>query len=180
MLLEREESCLLLVDVQEKLTPLTHEHEQLTASCLWLLQVAEELQVPILVSEQYPKGLGPTLPALREACPHAHTMEKMHFSCMADSACAALINKQSRPQVVVIGIETHVCVLQTAVDLFMDDRDVFVVADAVSSRNPRDTEHALLRMRDMGIQVVTKEMVLFEWLTCAGTDLFKRMSKQFL
>ena len=180
MLLDAEESCVLLVDVQEKLTPLVHEAEQLIANCRWVLQLASELKLPILVSEQYPQGLGATLASLREVCASAQFMQKTTFSCIADETCTNLIEASNREQIILIGIETHVCVLQTAIDLFVQGKEVYVVADVVSARNPRDTELALSRMREMGIQIISKEMLFFEWLQEAGTDTFKRLSKAFL
>ena len=107
-------------------------------------------------------------------------MEKLHFSCSAERDCMRRIDALGRQQIVVIGAEAHVCVLQTALDLRMAGKEVYLVADGVSSRAPRDVELALERMRDEGVRIVSREMVVFEWLHQAGTDLFRRISRDFL
>jgi nicotinamidase-related amidase len=180
MLLDAKESCLLLVDVQEKLTPLVHEHEKLIKNCQWMLKAATMLNIPVVAAEQYPKGLGHTMPALKQALPAATPIiEKTSFSCASDENCMYQLKKVDREQVVVMGIEAHVCVLQTALELLSEGREVYVIADAVSSRNPEDTRYALDRMNGEGVIVVTREMVLFEWLQgTVGTDIFKQVQKE--
>lgn len=180
MLLKSAESCLLVVDVQEKLIPAIHQHELLIKHCQWLMRVAQKMSVPVLISEQYPKGLGSTVPSLKAIFPHPSMIEKLHFSCTEDEHCARTIAETNRQQIVVIGIEAHVCVMQTAFGLLELDYDVFVIADCVSSRDPQDKTLALQRMQSAGIQILSREMVLFEWLHQSGTDLFRAMSKEFL
>ena len=180
MLLKADSCCLLVVDVQERLVPGVHEHERLVANCAWLIGVADAVNVPVLVSEQYPRGLGPTVRPLRDLVPRNNIIEKVHFSCAASPDCRDRINHSGGGQVVVAGIEAHVCVLQTALDLLDAGKDVFVVADAVSSRDPRDAELAIARMREGGVKVVTREMALFEWAHKAGTEHFKALSDRFL
>ena len=170
----------MVVDVQEKLVPAVHEHERVVANCAWLMKVAVAVGVPVLVSEQYSKGLGPTVADLRALAKDDAVMEKVHFSCVSDTACRDRIETQGKGQLVVCGIEAHVCVLQTTLDLLATGRQVFVAADAVSSRDPEDARLALERMRDTGAAVVSKEMVLFEWAHKADTDQFKALSKNFL
>lgn len=173
-------SCLLVVDVQEKLVPAVGDPEQLVANCAWLIGVAAVLDVPVLISEQYPAGLGPTVAKLKAVAPQDACMEKVHFSCAEAPSCKARIEAVGRTQLVVAGIEAHVCVLQTALGLFQAGKDVFVVADAVSSRRSLDAQMALGRMRAAGVQVVTKEMVLFEWAHQAATAQFRTLSTKFL
>jgi nicotinamidase-related amidase len=180
MLLDAAKSCLLLVDVQEKLLPVIHEYQQLIDNCRWMLEVANLLNVPILAFEQYPKGLGPTAAALREILPPEAFTSKLHFSCAAEAPCLQKINALQRQQTVLIGIETHVCVLQTAISLKMQNKDVFVVADAVSNRDPKEAKLAFERMRHVGIHIISKEMALFEWARQAGTAEFKKLSETFL
>ena len=180
MLLDPKNSCLLVVDVQEKLVHAVHESTQLIKNCLWLLNVANRLRIPILISEQYPRGLGRTLPELLSLVPAEQVMEKVHFSCTASPSCAPFLEKVAVRQFVLIGIESHVCVLQTAIGLLEAGHQVFVVADAVSSRSVQDKELALARMRALGIQIVSREMLLFEWVQQAGTPEFKQLSKDFL
>lgn len=180
MLITSQKSCLLLVDVQEKLMPFIYEHEKIKENCSWLLRAAKKLSIPTLVSEQYPKGIGHTIPELKQLVIGDPTAEKLHFSCAEDQSCLTLINNTKREQIVVIGIEAHVCVMQTAIGLQEQNKQVFVVADCIGSRNPNDKQLAIDRMRHNGIEIVSKEMVLFEWLHQSGTDLFREVSKEFL
>jgi nicotinamidase-related amidase len=124
--------------------------------------------------------LGRTVTAIRELLPPDAFMEKTHFSCAAELECMRRIDMLGRDQVVLIGAEAHVCVLQTALDLRIAGKDVYLVADGVASRTPRDVELALERMRAEGVRVVSREMVAFEWLHQAGTDRFREISRDFL
>lgn len=180
MLLQREKSCLLVVDIQEKLMPFIDEHARVTQNSEWLIRLAQRLNLPVLVSEQYPKGLGPTIPELKKLINTQDILSKVHFSCGADTGCADKIKQLKCSQIVIVGIETHVCVLQTAMDLLVQGYEVFVVVDAVSSRSKLDMKYALKRMAKTGVELVTKEMVLFEWLHLAGTAEFKEISQTFL
>lgn len=180
MLMKVEDSCLLVVDVQERLLPVIHESERVVENARWLIGVARRLEVPVLVSEQYPRGLGHSAPELLEAAPEGAVMEKIHFSCADSPECRERIHRAGRRQVVVAGIEAHVCVLQTALGLLGQGLEVYVVADAVSSRRREDAELALARLRAEGVRVVGREMVAFEWLHRAGTDTFREVSKQYL
>jgi len=180
MLLQRNKSCLLLIDVQEKLTPHVQSSAVLEMRCGWLMRLAQSLSVPMMVSEQYPSGLGRTLPALRQWISGENCIEKVHFSCYRDTSFMTHWRAVNKSQVVIAGIETHVCVLQTALDMNAAGIDVFVVTDAVSSRNTIDHDCALQRMNQSGIHLVTSEMVLFEWVEQAGTSLFKSISQAFL
>ena len=176
MLLDRQRSCLLMVDVQDRLLSAMADRERLVANCAVLLKAAGRLGVPILLSEQYPKGLGPTAPALAQLVPEGPAVEKSEFSCAAAPGYAERLKATGRDQLVVAGIEAHVCVLQTALQFRELGYPVFVVADAVSSRKPESVALALARMRDAGVEAVTTEMVLFEWLGRAGTPEFKELS----
>lgn len=180
MLMRVETSCLLVVDLQERLLPAIHQADQVVTHGAWLIQIARRLGVPVLASEQYPQGLGHTVSAIRELLPAEAFMEKNHFSCAADRDCMRRIDALGRDQIIVIGTEAHVCVLQTALDLRAASKEVYLVADAVSSRSPRDVELALERMRAEGVRIVSREMVAFEWLHQAGTDRFRAISREFL
>lgn len=179
MLIERDKSALLVVDIQERLLPHIHDGQAVLDNAVWLVKVAQRLGVPVMVSEQYPKGIGPTVAVLRGLTFPENVAEKLHFSCIA-AKCLERLPGAERPQVVVAGTESHVCVLQTVLDLRARGREVFVVADAVGSRRPSDKELALARMRGHGIEIVSREMVAFEWLKQAGTDLFREVSREFL
>lgn len=180
MLLQKNQSCLVLIDIQEKLTPLVNHAAQLVSSVQWLLRLATELDVPLLVSEQYPQGLGKTVEPLRQWIPGQTEIEKIYFSCLRDATFAKHWQMLNKKQAVLAGIETHVCVLQTALDLNAAGIDVFVVVDAVSSRHELDHQCALERMQQEGIHLVTHEMVFFEWVEHAGTSAFKALSQAFL
>ncbi|MFF7065672.1 isochorismatase family protein [Pseudomonas sp. NPDC008258] len=177
-LIDASQATLLVVDVQEKLIGAMHEAERLTARIEWLVAACTRLALPVVFSEQYPKGLGPTLSRLKEACASAPVVEKLHFSCVpADCLSQSLMQ---RGQVVLCGIESHVCVLQTALDLVASGKQVFVVADATSSRTAENHLAALQRMAALGVQVVTREMVVFELLRTASHEQFREISKAFL
>ncbi len=180
MLIQREQSCLLIVDVQEKLTPLVRDSMRLVERCAWLMQLAEELSVPFLVSEQYRRGLGETVEVLRLRMPGKTDIDKVFFSCYRDASFVKHWQAINRKQVILAGIETHVCILQTALDMHAAGMDVFVVVDAISSRHEIDHDIALQRMMQAGIHLVTSEMIFFEWLEQAGTKNFKQLSQKFL
>jgi nicotinamidase-related amidase len=176
MLIERDKSCFLLVDVQDRLLAAIDGKDKVVANARILLTAAARLGVPILASEQYPKGLGPTAAELKPLVPEGCTLEKIEFSCAANEPYVDRLRRLHRRQAVIAGIEAHVCVLQTALGLKAAGYDCFVVADAVGSRAPASLAAALARLRDSGIPAVTTEMVLFEWLGCAGTAEFKELS----
>ncbi|MGH8728825.1 MAG: hydrolase [Burkholderiales bacterium] len=179
MLIAAERSRLLIVDVQEKLVPTIHESARVIANCEWLAKLANRLDVPVIASEQYTKGLGPTVPQLKTLLDDDGIGHKVHFSCVA-ADCLKNLPGAGRDQTIVAGIEAHVCVLQTAFDLNRAGNEVFVVADAISSRSPHDAALAIERMRGAGITIVTREMVFFEWLRQAGTQRFKELSAEFV
>ncbi|AXK38316.1 hydrolase [Crenobacter cavernae] len=178
MLMELERATLLVIDVQEKLVPAVHDADRLVARTRWLLEVAADLGLPTVISEQYPKGLGHTLPTLLDAAPGAQVVDKVHFSCVAGACLPDSL--MARDQVIVCGMETHVCVLQTVLELRAAGKDVFVVADAVASRSVTDHELGLARMQGTGAQIVSREMVLFELLKSASHERFRHMSKTYL
>jgi isochorismate hydrolase len=177
MLIDAARASLLVVDMQERLVPAMHAPEQVVRGCNILQQGFTQIDLPILQSEQYPKGLGRTVPEL--ANNNARSFEKLSFSAWRSDNLNAVfedLKSSGRSQVVVSGVEAHVCVLQTAVDLKTNGFQLFVVADAVSSRTEQSKELALARLRANGVEVVTIEMVLFELLAKAGTAEFKALS----
>jgi isochorismate hydrolase len=180
-LLDRLRSRLLIVDVQEKLLPVIPDADTIIASCEYLTRVAMIMDVPIVVSEQYPQGLGSTVAAISSHVTAIHVFEKMRFSAADgfDLHCQTDVTTESpkRNQVVITGIETHICVLQTAIDLLSQGQQVFVVDDATGSRNQTDRDVALRRIRDAGGIVVTAECAAYEWCQVAGSGEFKRISR---
>lgn len=179
MLISRTDSLLLVVDVQAKLLPTIHEAEAVKARVLWLARAAAMLGVPRLATEQYPQGLGPTDTEVVAALGEVPVVGKVTFSCAAGQ-CFDEGAAPSQKQIVVCGIEAHVCVLQTALDLAARGREVFVVADAIGSRKAVDKALAIERLRGAGVQIVSSEMVGFEWLRAAGSEEFRAFSKAFL
>lgn len=177
MLIEREKSCLLVVDIQEKLAPAVAESEGVVRNSGILMRAAARLGIPMVLSEQYPQGLGPTVPELRALAPESARLSKISFSCAGDAGLSQRLRETGRPQLIVCGMETHVCVLQTALGFGGQGFRAFVVADAVSSRAPANREMALRRMAENGVELVTTEMVVFEWLAKAGTAEFKELSR---
>jgi len=173
MLIKAETSSLLVIDIQEKLAPAMSDLDRVVENVSILKQAASRLSIPQLTSEQYPEGLGGTMQGLDDG----EAVRKMSFSCMADDGYASHFNALNRNQAVIVGMEAHVCVLQTAMDLLGRDVQVFVVADATTSRKPDNHAMAMQRLSGAGAQIVTTEMVLFEWLGQAGTDEFKDLSK---
>lgn len=179
MLIDRDNSALLAIDIQERLLPHIDGWQRVLENALWLTKLAQRLGVPAMASEQYPKGIGRTHAELAALLPAGSIGEKLHFSCAA-ARCLPGLPGSDRRQLVVCGIESHVCVLQTVLDLRWQGREVFVVAEAVGSRRASDRELALARMRTHGIEIVSREMVAFEWLRQAGSDEFREVSRNFL
>ncbi len=176
MLLVAPRSALLVVDIQTKLLPAMAEPGPVVANTTKLMRGATRLSVPLLVSEQYPKGLGPTVPELGALAPAGATLEKNAFSCAGDDGIVARVRALDRRQLVLCGIESHVCVLQTAIGFRERGYDIAVAWDATSSRRETDRSLAADRLRQAGIALVSTEMVLFEWLGKAGTPEFKEIS----
>lgn len=173
--LDRTQTGLLVVDIQERLLPAIYEKERVVQNAIRLAKGAGVLKVPIFVTEQYRKGLGATVPEVASAITGFAPMEKTAFSaCGADGLMLALDSMRVR-QVVLCGIESHVCVLQTCLDLLDSGLRPYVVADAVSSRTPDNYRLGLDRMRDAGAVIASTEMVLFELLGRAGTEEFKQI-----
>jgi nicotinamidase-related amidase len=177
MLIERDRSFLLMVDMQERLLPAMTEPDPLVRNVGTLVKAAGRLGVPVLASEQYPTGLGHTVPALAPLLPPGAVMEKTAFSCLGEPGPKARIAALGRQQAVLCGIEAHVCVLQTAIELAMAGYEVFVACDATSARRPLSVETAMARFRSASVEVVTTEMVVFEWLARAATPEFREVSK---
>ena len=175
MLIQRDQSLLLVVDIQEKLAPAIHDGETAVRNNVRLLTAARQLGVPGFVSEQYVRGLGGSLAEIRAAAVDARFFEKMHFSCTREPGVLEMLHAQGRRQVILTGMETHVCVLQTAFGLLEAGFQVFLVGDAASSRTAANRAAALTRLGAAGASIVTTEMVLFEWLDKAGTDEFRAL-----
>jgi len=179
MLINAQQSSLLVVDIQQKLLPVIDDAARVLENACWLVDVAREVGVPVMVSEQYPQGIGPTVAELAARLRPGEIGVKTHFSALG-APCLEGLAGFARPQVVVAGTEAHVCVLQTALDLQAAGKQVFVVEEAIGSRRPADKALALDRMRRAGVVIVSREMVAFEWMRMSGTELFRKISKTFI
>ena len=177
--LDRSQALLLIVDVQERLGAAMRQpqFEQLLKNTRVLVESARTLGLPILITEQYPKGLGPTVPTVREVLPpEAAPVSKLAFSCRAVPEVAEQLHVSGRKQVIVTGMETHVCVFQTVRDLLADGFQPFVVRDAVLSRTEENHQVGLDLMKEAGATISSAETVVFDLLGQAGTPEFKRLS----
>ena len=173
--LTRTKAGLVVVDVQERLLPAIFEQQRVVQNTVRLIQGGTVLQVPIFATEQYRKGLGPTVPEVAATIPGFAPMEKLAFSACGAAGFIPALKKKKVSQAILCGIEAHVCVSQTCLDLLEKGFRVFVVADAVSSRTPENYRIGLDRMRAAGAVIVSTEMVLFELLEQAGTAEFKQI-----
>jgi nicotinamidase-related amidase len=169
------DTALVVIDVQEKLMAKIPGADLLTRNIGMLVDAARLLGLPVLATEQYPKGLGPTVAALAARLPDRP--EKLDFSCCAIPAVVDTLRRQARPKVLLSGIEAHVCVLQTALDLQAQDFRVYVAADAIASRFSIDRQYALRRLERAGAILTTAETAVFEWVGGARHPQFKAISK---
>jgi nicotinamidase-related amidase len=173
---QKNNTTLLIIDVQERLRPAIAESESVIAAVNQLVQGAQILGLPILVTEQYPKGLGHTVPEviLPEGTP---ILEKICFSCMLSENVSQSLKSKSTKHLIIAGLEAHICVLKTTLDAIEQGYTVHVVAEAVSSRSLANKQLGLERMRQAGAFIVSIEMILFMLLEQAGTEEFKAISK---
>jgi nicotinamidase-related amidase len=165
---------LLVIDVQEKLVPRIAGAATVIRNIGFLIDAARLLEMPVQATEQYPRGLGPTVPELAAKLPERP--DKVAFSCCAVASVAETFHREARPKVVLAGIETHVCVLHTALDLLALDFRVYVPVDAVGSRYRLDHDVALRRLEQAGAVLTTTETCLFEWVGGADHPKFKALS----
>lgn len=176
-MLQADDTALIVIDVQGKLATLMHEKETLFQNLARLIRGAQLLQIPIVLTEQYPQGLGETAPEIKSLLPDVQPITKMSFSCCGAETFINSLEELDRKQLLVAGIESHICVYQTVSDLLDAGYEVEVVADAVSSRTAENRQLGLSRMYDMGARLTSTEMALFELLRVAGTPTFKEISK---
>ena len=175
-LLSRDSAALLLIDVQEKILNVMLNKEKLIDNSIKLIKGFKILNVPIFYTEQYPKGLGPTSNLLLKELEGLSPIQKMSFSCLGAGNLFQRLVDNNIKQVVVAGIESHVCIQQTVFDLLANDFQVDICSDAVSSRKENDLNTALERMRNNNAEITTVESVLFELLQDSGTEEFKKIS----
>ena len=176
-LLKPQTTALLVVDIQERILPVINNHQKVVDNTLKLIKGFKVLGLPIYYTEQYPKGLGPTVQSLVDELGDIKPFDKMSFSCSGAGDLFVQLRSKNLLQVVACGIEAHVCVQQTVFDLVENGFQINLAADAVSSRKDIDYSVALDRMRRHGIEVSTTESILFELLNICGTPQFKEISK---
>lgn len=176
--LNKSDALLVIVDVQERLAAVMTQREKIVRNCLRLAEGAELLGLPLILTEQYRKGLGPTVPELREKIAGYEPVEKMTFDCCREPSFRQKLAGTGRKKVILAGMETHICVLQTALGLTKKGYHVHVVEDAVCSRAKENFRVGLQFMRDAGAVITCTETVLFQLLEKAGTPEFKAISSK--
>jgi nicotinamidase-related amidase len=177
MRITKENTIGLIIDIQEKLFPAMWEKEQLLDSCKMLIAGLTELGLPLLATQQYTKGLGGTLQEIKSRIPDFQHIEKREFSCCDETTVSGKLNELKAKNVIICGIESHVCVLQTAIDMKEAGLNPVVVMDCVSSRNPESIELAKERFRYEGIIMTSAESILFELTRSSAASEFKTISK---
>ena len=176
MLLSAERSVLIVIDVQERLAPAMHGLSGFLRNTELLMRAAARLAVPMIVTEQYPKGLGRTVESIAALAPADAVVEKISFSAAGSDGFDRRLEALDRPEPVICGIEAHVCVLQTALSLRDRGMRVWLARDATTSRRPESAQAACERAAVAGVDLVTTEMVVFEWMRQAGTPEFRELS----
>lgn len=176
-ILGRDRAALVVIDIQERLARAMPKLDEYYRNVGILIKVFRRLSAPIIVTEQYTKGLGPTVPEIADALGDFEPIEKMTFSCTGEPDYIEAFQNTGVNQAVLSGMETHVCVQQTALDLLAAGHQVHVAADAVRSRKKQEWAFALERLRQAGVIITTTEAIVFEMLVKCGTDEFKDISK---
>lgn len=171
------DTAALVIDYQERLLPAMHDAKEIERHCVTLLEGLKTLGIPMVISQQYTKGIGMTIPSIFEAAGSSEYFDKMTFSGYDDEVIKAKIDGLGKKNIIVCGIEAHVCVLQSCIDLKAAGYNVMLVSDCTGSRKPHDKKMGLKRAVQEGITVTTYEAVLFELLRKAGGDVFKAISK---
>jgi len=167
------QSLLLVIDIQAKLQPVMQHYEQIKQITLQLAKAAELLAVPTLITQQYKQGLGETDLQLQQQFKQASYFDKTHFSACKEAGFLEQVATYERPQIIVVGMEAHVCVLQTCLDLLANGYQVVLIADGVSSRNDLHRDLAIVQLRQAGAVISCAESVIFQWTEVANTTLFK-------
>jgi len=177
-LLDKNNALLLIIDIQERLAAVMKQKDQVVKNCLHLIELAKMQNIPVVVTEQYPKGLGHTLPELTAALPAHAIAEKVAFNCCAEHSFNAVLKRFGKKKIIVTGMETHICVLQTSLGLIADGHDVHLVSDAVCSRTKENWKSGMEFIRNAGGVVTNTETALFQLLGVAGTPEFKAISQR--
>lgn len=176
--LNQKDSALVIVDIQEKLAAVMKERQQVIDNVLHLIETARLLNIPIILNEQYPKGIGHTVPEIKAALDTYQPVEKLTFSCCGQPDFLSKLASTNRKKIILCGMETHVCVLQTCIGLLKEGCIVHVVKDAICSRTKDNFKTGIEFMRNTGAVITSTETVLFQLLEKSGTEEFKMISKR--
>ncbi len=176
--LDKNNTALVIIDIQERLAAVMKMKDAVVSNCLHLIELAKMLDIPIVLTEQYPKGIGQTVEPIRKALPEYRPIEKLTFSCCDEPSFPDAIRKLNKKNLVVTGMETHICILQTSISFLRQGFNVHLVKDAVCSRTKENWKVACEFMRDAGAVITCTETVLFQLLQIAGTEEFKAISKR--
>lgn len=171
----REDSLLLVIDIQQAMLKVIQDWEGITRKVNQLTRAADRLDVPIVLTEQYPKGLGATIPQVMEAIRSPRVYHKEHFSACREEGFVDALRSFDRPRIILVGMEAHVCVLQTGLDLIHAGFQVQVAADAVSSRTVFNRDVGIQLLRQAGAVVTTAEIVMFQWIHRSNTEEFRKV-----
>jgi isochorismate hydrolase len=174
--LDKNDAVLLIIDIQDKLASVMTMKDQVVKNCLHLIELAKMQNIPVVLTEQYPRGLGRTVAEIQAALLSYKPVEKVAFNCCGEPAFLTEIKKLGKKKVIVTGMETHICVLQTSLGLLQEGLDVHLVQDAVCSRTKANWVTGVEFLRDAGAAVTCAETVLFQLLKVAGTEEFKKIS----
>ncbi|MBI4687788.1 MAG: hydrolase [Nitrospirae bacterium] len=177
-LLSKHNTALLIIDIQDKLAGVMRVKDDVIKNCLHLAELSKMLNIPIVLTEQYPKGLGQTVAEIRESLPSYNPIEKLTFSCCDEMSFLDKVKRLNKKTLLLTGMETHICVLQTCLGLLREGFIVHVVRDAVCSRTKENWQTGIELMRDAGAVITCTETVLFQLLKVAGTEEFKIISKR--
>jgi len=174
----RQNALLLVIDMQERLLPQIHDSSPLVKNTLLLIECCKILKVPVIVTEQYPEGIGPTVAALAPALDQCPRIAKRTFSCWREPQFMRALKESGKKQVIIVGIETHVCVFQTTADLIGEKYAVEIMADAVGARTAANNAIGLARMQALGADISSAESCLFELLETSACPEFKQVLRQ--
>lgn len=171
----REDSLVLVIDIQQAMLKIIEDWETICRKVSQLTRAADILNIPVVLTEQYPKGLGNTIPQVLQAIRSPKVYQKEHFSACQEDPFLEVLRSFGRSRIILVGMEAHVCVLQTALDLILSGFEVQVVFDAVSSRTAFNRDVGIELMRQAGVVITSTEIVLFGWIHRSNTDEFRQV-----
>ena len=176
-MLKQNDTLAIVVDIQERMLPVIHQHEELENNCVTLIKGLKLLEVPTLTTQQYTKGLGMTIPSIREAAGCDDYHEKLSFSVLGEETIIHTIKEYARNNVLVLGIEAHICVLQTCLDLKEQGYTPYLVVDCIGSRKESNLKMAIQRATQEGVKLTSYESALFELMGRSDVEVFREISK---